>query len=384
MTNDKTLRIGLIGTGFMARAHTNAHKRVGDFFPDLEWKTCLKAVCARTPEKVRAFAEQWGYESYETDWKTLVSREDIDAVDICAPNDTHAEIALAAIAAGKMILCEKPLARTVAEGQPMVDAVEEAGVKNTVWYNYRRVPSVTLAKQVIDSGKLGQIFHYRANFLQDWTISPDLPQGGETLWRLDVNAAGSGVTGDLLAHCIDTAMWLNGGIADVSAVTETFIKERIHQTTGEVQAVGIDDACIFHCHFDNGSLGVFEATRYARGQKAGYTFEINGQHASIRWDLHDQNRLGYFDHGDDSIVRGWRSIHVSDGDQPYIDRWWVPGLCLGYEHTFVHHMADFLTSLETGDPCSPTFREALETQKVCEAVLESAASRSWKETGVNW
>lgn len=368
----------------MARAHTNAYKRVGDFFPDLKWKPRLKAVCARTPEKVRAFANQWGYESVETDWRTLVSREDIDAIDICAPNDTHAEIALAAIAAGKMILCEKPLARTVAEGQPMVDAVEKAGVKNTVWYNYRRVPSVTLAKQVIDSGKLGQIFHYRANFLQDWTISPDLPQGGEALWRLDVNAAGSGVTGDLLAHCIDTAMWLNGGIMDVSAVTETFIKERVHQATGKVEAVGIDDACIFHCHFDNGSLGVFEATRYARGQKAGYTFEINGQHASISWDLHDQNRLGFFDHGDDSIVRGWRSIHVSDSDQPYIDRWWVPGLCLGYEHTFIHHMADFLKSLETGEPCSPTFREALETQKVCEAVLESAASRSWKETGVNW
>ena len=384
MTNNKILRIGLIGTGFMARAHTNAYKRVGDFFPDLEWKPRLKAVCARTPEKVRAFAEQWGYESIETDWNTLVSREDIDAVDICAPNDTHAEIALAAIAAGKMVLCEKPLARTVAEAQPMVDAVEEAGVKNTVWYNYRRVPSVTLAKQVIDSGKLGQIFHYRANFLQDWTISPHLPQGGEALWRLDVDAAGSGVTGDLLAHCIDTAMWLNGGIMDVSAVTETFIKERVHQATGKVEAVGIDDACIFHCHFENGSLGVFEATRYARGQKAGYTLEINGQHASIRWDLHDQNRLGYFNHADDSIVRGWRSIHVSDGDQPYIDRWWVPGLSLGYEHTFVHHMADFLKSLQTGEPCSPTFKEALETQKVCEAVLESAASRSWKETGVNW
>ena len=384
MNSNNTLRIGLIGTGFMARAHTNAYKRVGDFFPDLEWKPELKVVCARTPQKVEAFAEQWGYESIETDWRTLVSREDIDAVDICAPNDTHAEIALAAIAAGKMVLCEKPLARTVAEGQPMVDAVEKAGAKNTVWYNYRRVPAVTLAKQVIDSGKLGRIFHYRANFLQDWTISPDLPQGGEALWRLDVNAAGSGVTGDLLAHCIDTAMWLNGGIADVSAVTETFIKERVHQATGKVQEVGIDDACIFHCHFDNGSLGVFEATRYARGQKAGYTFEINGQHASIRWDLHDQNRLDYFDHGDDSIVRGWRSIHVSDSDQPYIDRWWVPGLCLGYEHTFVHHAADFLKSLETGESCSPTFSEALETQKVCEAVLESAASRSWKETDVNW
>ena len=254
--------------------------------------------------KFERLPDNGGYESVETDWRILVSREDIDAVDICAPNDTHAEIALAAIAAGKMVLCEKPLARTVAEAEPMVDAVEEAGVKNTVWYNYRRVPSVTLAKQVIDSGKLGKIFHYRANFLQDWTISPDLPQGGEALWRLDMDAAGSGVTGDLLAHCIDTAMWLNGGIADVSAVTETFIKERVHQVTGKVEAVGIDDACIFHCHFDNGSLGVFEATRYARGQKAGYTFEINGQHASIRWDLHDQNRLGYFDHGDDSIVRG--------------------------------------------------------------------------------
>ncbi len=380
----KELRIGLIGTGFMARAHSNAYKRVGDFFPELEYRPVLKAVCSRTPDRVHSFAEQWGYESTETDWKALVNREDIDAIDICSPNDTHAEIALAAAAAGKMILCEKPLARTVAEAQRMVDAVEKAGVKNTVWYNYRRVPAVTLAKQVIDSGKLGRIFHFRANFLQDWTINPELPQGGEGLWRLDINAAGSGVTGDLLAHCIDTAMWLNGGIKDVSAVTETFIKERVHQDTGQVQPVGIDDACIFHCHFENGSLGLFEATRYARGQKALFTFEINGEHASISWDLHDQNRLGYFDHSDESIVRGWRSIHVSDADQPYIDRWWIPGVCIGYEHTFVHHVADFLKSLETGEPCSPTFQEAQETQKVCEAVLDSANSRSWKDTGVEW
>ena len=384
MTKNKALRIGLIGTGFMGRAHSNAYKRVGDFFPELVYRPVLKAVCSRTPDKVRAFADQWGYESIETDWKTLVTREDIDAIDICSPNDTHAEIALSAAAAGKMILCEKPLARTVAEAQPMVDAVEKAGVKNTVWYNYRRVPAVTLAKQVIDSGKLGRIFHFRANFLQDWTIDPDLPQGGEGLWRLDVNTAGSGVTGDLLAHCIDTAMWLNGGIRDVSAVTETFIEERVHQDTGQVQKVGIDDACIFHCHFDNGSLGLFEATRYARGQKALFTFEINGENASIRWDLHDQNRLGYFDHNDDSIVRGWRSVHVSDSDQPYIDHWWIPGVCIGYEHTFVHHVADFLKSLETGELCSPTFQEAQETQKVCDAVLASASSRSWKETGVEW
>ena len=384
MTDHKKLRIGLIGRGFMARAHTNAYKRIGDFFPELNYRPVLKAVCSRTLDKVKSFADQWGYESYETDWRKIVSRNDIDAVDICAPNHTHAEIAIAAAETGKMILCEKPLARTVAEAQPMVDAVEKAGVKNTVWYNYRRVPAVTLSKQVIDSGKLGKIFHYRANFLQDWTINPDLPQGGEALWRLDIDSAGSGVTSDLLAHCIDTAMWLNGGIKDVSAVTETFIKERLHQETGKVQKVGIDDACIFHCHFENGSLGLFEATRYARGQKALKTFEINGEHASIRWDLQDQNRLEYFDHDDESIVRGWRSIHVSDSDQPYIDRWWAPGVCIGYEHTFVHHAADFLKSLETGENCSPTFKEAQETQKVCEAVLESAKTKSWKNTGVYW
>ena len=262
----------------------------------------------------------------------------------------------------------------------MVDAVEKAGVANTVWYNYRRVPAVTLAKQIIDSGKLGQIFHYRANFLQDWTISAELPQGGEGLWRLDAAAAGSGVTGDLLAHCIDTAIWLNGSVKDVSAVTETFIKERIHTATGEKQQVTIDDACLFHCHFDNGSLGLFESTRYARGHKALYTLEINGANASIRWDLHDLNRLEFFDHSDDSNVRGWRSIHITDGDMPYMDKWWVPGLCIGYEHTFVHQVADFLDSLDKGTPCNPTFRDALETAKVCDAVLASAKDRAWKRS----
>ncbi|HEU5145139.1 MAG TPA: Gfo/Idh/MocA family oxidoreductase [Chryseosolibacter sp.] len=382
MANKKPLRIGLIGCGFMGRTHSNGYNRIQNFFPELQYEPVLKAVCSRSPEKVKAFAEQWGYESFETDWKKLIERDDIDAIDICTPNDTHAEIAIAAAAKGKMILCEKPLARTVAEGQKMVDAIEKAKVANTVWYNYRRIPAVTLAKQIIDSGKLGKIFHFRANFLQDWTISPDLPQGGTGTWRLDVDAAGSGVTGDLLAHCIDTAMWLNGAIKDVSAVTETFIKERVHADTGKKQKVGIDDACIFHCHFENGSLGLFESTRYARGHKALYTFEINGEHASIRWDLHDMNRLEYFDHNDVSIVRGWRSILVTDGDQPYMKRWWVPGLIVGYEHTFVHQAADFLKSLEAGEPCHPTFKDALETQRVCEAVIESANSRSWKNTGV--
>jgi predicted dehydrogenase len=381
MKEKKVLRIGLIGGGFMGRTHSNGYKRVSDFFPELAYRPELKVICSRREDKVRAFADQWGYQSIETDWRRVVDRDDIDAIDICAPNNVHAEIAIAAAEAGKMILCEKPLARTLAEAQQMVDAIEKAGVNNTVWYNYRRIPAVTLAKQIIDTGKLGRIFHYRANFLQDWTINANLPQGGEALWRLDVDAAGSGVTGDLLAHCIDTAMWLNGAITDVSAVTETFIKERVHQESGQVQKVGIDDACIFHCHFANGALGLFESTRYARGHKALYTFEINGEHASIRWDLHDLNKLEYFDHADDSIVRGWRTIHVTDGDQPYMDKWWVPGLSIGYEHSFVHQAADFLKSLETGEPCAPTFRDALETQKVCEAVLESAAAKSWKDTG---
>lgn len=376
MSKKKNLNIGLIGYGFMGRTHSNAYCKVNNFF-DLEYRPNLKAVCGRNAENAQAFAEQWGYESIETDWKAVIARDDIDAVDICTPNNTHAEIAMAAAKAGKMILCEKPLSMNTAEGQEMVKVVEAAGVPNTVWYNYRRVPAVSLAKQLIDEGRLGKIFHYRANFLQDWTISTDLPQGGAALWRLDAAAAGSGVTGDLLAHCIDTAIWLNGGISDVSAMTETFIKERMHNLTGKVEKVNIDDACAFMCHFGNGSLGLFESTRYARGHKALYTLEINGENASIRWDLHDLHRLEYFDHGDDSLIRGWRSIHVTDGDMPYMDKWWVPGLQIGYEHTFVHHVADFLDGLAKGTPTSPTFAEALETQKVCDAVLNSASSRQW-------
>ncbi len=378
MATKKTLNIGLIGGGFMGRTHSNGYNRIRNFFPELEYTPVLKAVCFRNEVKLKAFAEQWGYESTETDWRKLIERDDIDAVDICTPNDTHAEIAIAAAKAGKMILCEKPLARNLAESQEMVDAIEKAGVKNTVWYNYRRIPAVTLAKNIVDSGKLGKIYHYRANFLQDWTINENLPQGGEGLWRMDAAVAGSGVVGDLLSHCVDTAIWLNGGIKEVSGMTETFVKERMHQLTGKVEAVNIDDACSFFCRFNNGSLGLFESTRYARGHKALYTFEINGANASIRWDLHDLNRLEYFDNGDESTLRGWRSIHVTDGEQPYMNKWWVPGLGIGYEHSFVHQVADFLKSLETGEPCSPTFKEALETQKVCQAVLDSAATRSWK------
>jgi predicted dehydrogenase len=374
----KSLNIGLIGYGFMGRTHSNAFLQAPRFF-DLPCRPVLKAVAARNADRVKAFAENWGYESFDTDWRNLVARKDIDVIDIASPNDTHREIAVAAAKAGKMVMCEKPLGRTAKEALEMVEAVEKAGVPNSVWYNYRRVPAVTLIKELLDEGKFGRIFHYRAKFLQDWTISQDLPQGGEGLWRLDVSVAGSGVTGDLLAHNIDTALWLNGPISEVTAMTETFIKERKHTLTGKVEPVGIDDASAFLCRFENGSLAMFEATRYARGHKALYTLEINGEHASAFWDLHDLHRIQYFDHRDEGRVRGWRSVHITDGDHPYMKHWWVPGLQIGYEHTFIHQFADFVEAASQGKSIAPTFREGLATDYVTDAVLKSAKSGKWEK-----
>ena len=372
----KPLNIGMIGYGFMGRAHSNAYRKVSNFF-DLEYQPVLKAACGRTKAKTEEFAYRWGYESVETDWRKLIARKDIDAIDICVPNDLHMEIAIAAAKAGKMVLTEKPLARTAAEGKKMVAAVEKAKVPNMVWYNYRRVPAVSLIKQVVESGKLGRIFHYRANFLQDWTINPDVPQGGTGTWRLDVDAAGSGVTGDLIAHCVDTAIWINGSIKTLTAMTETFVKKRKHALTGKMQAVGIDDAAAVLARFENGSLGLFESTRYARGHKALYTLEINGEHGSLSWNLHDLNYVQWFDHSIEGRMRGWTSILVTDGDHPYLGKWWVPGLSIGYEHSFIHQIADFLEGLSTGKPASPTFREALDTNAVCDAVIKSGKTGKW-------
>ena len=372
----KKLNIGVVGCGFMGRTHSNAFGKVTNFF-DVPYRPVLKTICARNGDRARSFADRWGYESIETDWRKLVESPDIDLIDIASPNDTHAEIAIAAAKAGKMVMCEKPLGRTPAESEAMVKAVENAGVANMVWYNYRRVPAVMLAKQLIDEGRLGRIFHYRTVFLQDWTISSDLPQGGEGLWRLDASVAGSGVTGDLLAHNIDTAMWLNGRIEEVTAMTETFIKTRKHNLTGKDEPVRIDDASAFLARFQNGSLATFEATRYARGHKALYTLEINGENGSIIWDLHDLHRLQYFEYRDEGRLRGWRNIHVTDSDHPYMKQWWVPGLQIGYEHTFIHQVADFLSGLGSGAAAAPSFREALLTDYVTDAVLQSAANRSW-------
>ncbi len=380
----KKLNIGLMGCGFMGRTHSNAYNQVNKFF-NLEYQPVLKAACARKEDeqKLLPFAKNFGWESTETDWRKMIERDDIDVIDIVSPNNTHHDIALAAAKAGKMVLCEKPLAMNGAEALEMVQAVEKAGVANMTWFNYRRVPAITLAKQLIDEGRLGRIFHYRAKYLQDWTISADVPQGGQTLWRLDAAVAGSGVTGDLLAHSIDTAVWLIGGIDTVSAMTETFIKERaLQDDPSQRKPVLIDDACAFLARFKNGALATFESTRYARGRKNQNTFEINGEKGSIFFDLEDAHQLQYYDHGDDSHVHGWRTILVTDSDHPYMKQWWVPGCVIGYEHTFINALSDFLKGLETGVPVRPSFRDALETQCICDAVLKSAKTCAWEKVNL--
>ncbi|MGF1476832.1 MAG: Gfo/Idh/MocA family protein [Geminicoccaceae bacterium] len=378
----------MIGYGFMGRAHANAYRQVPKFF-DVPYEPVLQVACARNEQNARSFADNWGFAEVETDWRSLVAREDIDLVDICTPNHLHHDIAIAAAEASKAIACEKPLAMDTAQGQAMVDAVEKAGVSTMVWYNYRRIPSVTLAKTLVDEGRIGRPFHYRAQFLQDWTMSADVPQGGAALWRLDAASAGSGVTGDLIAHNLDTAMWLNGPITKVVAETETFVTERLHQETGQMAPVGIDDACLVMARFANGSLGLFESTRYARGHKALKTFELNGMDGSVGFDLHEPEYLQFFEYASPETggkvpdhLGGWRKIHVTAHEHPYMDRWWVPGLVIGYEHSFIHALADFLFAMGKGESVHPSFKDALETQKVCDAILRSAKSATWEDTGV--
>ena len=306
-------------------------------FFDLPWRPVLKAVAARNEERVEEVRRELGLRVVRrpTGASSSTARTSTSSTSP-ARTTPITDIAIAAAKAGKMVMCEKPLGRNAAEARSDDGGGREAaGVPNTVWYNYRRVPAVTLIKQLIDEGKLGRIFHYRAKFLQDWTISADLPQGGEGLWRLDVAVAGSGVTGDLLAHNIDTALWLNGPIAEVTAMTETFIKERKHNLTGKVEPVGIDDASAFLCRFENGSLAMFEATRYARGHKALYTLRSTASTRPRSGTCTISIACSTSITSDEGRVRGWRNVHVTDGDQPYMKHWWVPGLQIGYEHTFI-------------------------------------------------
>lgn len=383
----KPLRIAVLGCGFMGRAHSNAWLQVNHFFPR-EHKPVLKVAVARPEEKdkLEKFAAAWGYESIELDWRKAIARDDVDLIDICLPNNMHHDVVIEAAKAGKMIVCEKPLAMNLAEGEEMVAAVEKAGVPNMVSFNYRRVPAISLAKQVIDEGRIGRPFHYRATYNQDYTISADVPQGGMALWRLDAKVAGSGVTGDLLAHSIDTAEWLNGPIVKLVAYTETFIKQRKHAETGKLEPVTIDDACMFLAVFANGSIGTFESTRYARGRKNYNTFELNGENGAVFFDLEDPHILQYFRYADPTTSKkiedhltGWQRIHVTNFEHPYMKNWWVPGCTIGYEHTFINSFADFLASLEGGPKFEPTMRTALRTQCVCECILQSAREGRWVE-----
>jgi predicted dehydrogenase len=381
------LNIAVIGCGFMGRAHSNAWSQVTHFFPR-EHKPVLKVCCARPEEKdkLEKFCQMWGYQSMELDWKKVIERKDVDLIDVCVPNNMHRDIVIAAAQAGKMVVCEKPLAMTTAEGEEMVAAVEKAGVANMVSFNYRRVPAISLAKQIINEGRIGRPFHYRATYLQDYTIAADVPQGGMALWRLDARVAGSGVTGDLLAHSIDTAEWLNGPIQRVVAYTETFIKERKHAETGKVEPVTIDDACMFLAIFANGSMGTFESTRYARGRKNYNTFELNGENGAVFFNLEEPHMIKYFRYADpqsgkkiEDHLTGWQDIMVTNFEHPYMRNWWVPGCTIGYEHTFINSFADFLAGLEGGPAFQPNMRSALRTQKVCDAVLESAKRGQWVE-----
>lgn len=383
----KPLNIAMIGCGFMGRAHSNAWSQVNHFF-SREHKPVLKVVVAREQErdKLEKFAEAWGYESMEFDWRKAIARPDVDLIDVCMPNNMHHDIVIAAAEAGKIVVCEKPLAMSAQEGEQMVAAVEKAGVPNMVSFNYRRVPAIALARQVIDEGRIGRPFHYWATYNQDYTISADVPQGGMAMWRLDAKVAGSGVTGDLLAHSIDTAEWLNGPIARVTAAAETFVKARKHAETGKVEPVTIEDACLFIAIFANGSMGTFASTRYARGRKNYNTFELNGELGAVHFNLENPHLLEFFRYSDpqtgakvEDHLTGWQTIHVTNFEHPYMKHWWVPGCTIGYEHTFINGFADFLASLEGGPKFQPDMRSALRTQRVCDAVLASARKRQWVE-----
>ncbi len=387
----ETVNVGLIGAGgFMGRTHSNAFNQVARFF-DVP-KPVLKCCCCRNAEKAKKFQENWGYESSETDWRKVVERDDIDLIDIATPNSSHKEMVIAAAKAGKMIFCEKPLAMNYAEAQEMVEAVEKAGVASAVSFCYRRNPSVALFKQLIEEGRIGRPFHYTATYNQDYTISGKVP----ALWRLKGDVAGSGVTGDLLAHSIDCAEWLNGPIAKVCAHTEIFVKERKDPETGEIVPITIDDACMFLALFANGSLGTFTSTRYARGRKNYNSIELNGEKGACFFDLEKPEYLQFFRYADPETGRkiedhltGWQEILTTNSEHPYMDHYWVPGTVIGYEHYFINQLADFLkqTFEKTTDSYAPSIKDnlvpsikqAARTQLVCDAVIQSAKEERWVE-----
>jgi predicted dehydrogenase len=363
--------IGMIGYKFMGKAHSNAYRQINQFF-DLPLKTRLKTIVGRDPAKVSAMAERWGWESSTDDWRRLIDDPEIQIIDICSPNNTHHELALAALAAGKVVACEKPLAMNGREAREMADAARRHGNINTVWFNYRRVPAIAFARQLIDEGRVGRVFHFRALYLQDWTLDPSVP----LLWRMDKDVAGSGVTGDLHSHIVDLSNYLVGSITAVAGTSQIFVPERDLPNGGKAK-VEIEDASIFVAKYDDGAIGHFEATRFANGRKNGNTFEVNGEHGSLYFNLEDMSRLWYFDSRESKHIQGWREISVWEEMHPYMKHWWVPGCAIGYEHTFGNQAADLVSAVATNRAMQPDFDDGLRCQLVLDAVMEACATDRW-------
>ncbi|MFI7042874.1 Gfo/Idh/MocA family protein [Microbispora rosea] len=384
MTDSKpTLGVGMVGYAFMGRVHSQAWRNVASFF-DLPVRPAMAALSGRSPDRTAEAAATLGWAAVETDWKRLVERDDVQIVDICTPGDSHAEIAIAALAAGKHVLCEKPLANTVAEAEAMAAAAKEAaarGVRSMVAFNYRRVPAVALARRFVEEGRLGEIRHVRAQYLQDWIVDPEFP----LVWRLQKDKAGSGALGDIGAHIIDTAEFITGQLlTGVSAMTETFVKQRPlaegssglagEGGTGQMGEVTVDDAALFTGRLSGGALASFEATRFATGRKNALRIEVNGALGSLSFDFEAMNELWFYDASDRDA--GFRRILVTEPDHPYAGAWWPPGHGLGYEHTFVHETKDFLEAIAAGVDPAPSFEDGLRVQRVLAAVEQSAAEGS--------
>ncbi len=384
MSRSKRLNVALIGYSFMGKAHSHAYRDVSMFFPNTGAEPVMKVICGRNERALRQAAEEFGWEGWDTSWRRVVAREDIDVVDICTPGDEHARMAIAALDAGKHVICEKPLANDLKEAREMLKAARRAGGKTMVAFNYRRVPAVALARQLIREGKLGQIYHWRGVYLQDWILDPEFP----LVWRLQKARAGSGPHGDLNAHLIDLAYDLVGEIDAVVGADTTFIKERplAESVDASLGATGrgrkkgrvtVDDATLFLARFKNGAIGSFEGTRFAAGRRNHNRFEINGSEGSLVFNLEKMNELQFYARGDEDHVQGFREVIVNEGVHPYISAWWPPGHIIGWEHTFVHEIKDFLEAIAGDGKVSPDFEEGTRVQAVLEAVSQSAKSKAW-------
>lgn len=368
----KEIGIGIVGTKFMGRAHSHAFIDVAHFF-ELPVRPALRAACGRNADDLARFAQQFGWQSVETSWERLVSRDDIDVVDICTPNALHRQIAVAAARAGKHILCEKPLAMNAAEARQMLDAVRQAGVCHMVAFNYRRAPAIALAKQLIDQGKLGKIWHFNAVYYQDWLVDFNCP----FLWRHDIGQAGSGAHGDMNSHIVDLARYLVGEVEAVCGVQEIFVKERALASGEGRGAVTADDATYFLARFRSGALGSFLATRFATGRKNYLRLEVFGSEGSLGFNLERLNELEFYSRTEEPTEQGFRSILVTEPSHPYINAWWPPGHIIGWEHTFVHEIRDLLLAIANNDPAHPDFYDGLRCQQVLDAVVQSARDGLW-------